>query len=369
MPRSRELVVIFSLLLLTFGVGFAKLTASTNADLDPELPLLTRHPEFLHAGIAACCLLLGWSTTLSGKMIDRLLNKQVVGLALAIGLGLLGLSLFVAIERWVTLGGLRFQASEPLKFAIPLLCGVSLARTSGKVKIREHPWLLLITAGVAAAIAIQDLGSAALVLGTLVMLLFAAGADWRWLPAGIITLGLFGGLYIGMEEYRIRRLGVWLAPWEQTNTNEGAQLTESLRAIHQGGLEGTGVGQGLRSQGYLPVDESDFVFAILAEETGVLGSALVLTTFAGLIFSLWRVAWQCPNPAARWFGVAVTITVAMQTAINVWVATGLLPTKGIALPFISRAGTGWILLAGAIMATLMASHPNHEPEPTLAADH
>ena len=181
--------MIFSLLLLTFGVGFAQLTASTNANPDSELPLLTRHPEFLHAGIAACCLLLGWSTTLSGKMIDRLLNKQVVGLALAIGLGLLGLSLFVANERWVTLGGLRFQASEPLKFAIPLLCGVSLARTSGKVRIREHPWLLLITAGVAAAIAIQDLGSAALVLGTLVMLLFAAGADWRWLPAGIITLG------------------------------------------------------------------------------------------------------------------------------------------------------------------------------------
>ena len=198
-------------------------------------------------------------------MVDRLLNKQVVGLVLAVGLGLLGLSLFVAKERWIALGGLRFQASEPLKFAIPLLCGVCLARTNGKVKIREHPFLLLITAGVAAAIAVHDLGSAALVLGTVVMLFFAAGADWKWLPAGVLTLGLFGGLYIGTEEYRIRRLDAWLAPWEQTNTNEGAQLTESLRAIHQGGLEGAGMGQGLRSQGYLAVDESDFVFAILAE--------------------------------------------------------------------------------------------------------
>ena len=361
-------MVIFSLLLLTFGVGLAQLTASTNASSNPEAPLLTRHPEFLHAGIAAFCLLLGWSTTLPTRVVDRLLNKKMVGMVLVAGLGLLGLSLFVANERWITLGGLRFQASEPLKFAIPLLCGVCLARTKGVVKIREHPLLLLITAGVAAAIAVHDLGSAALVLGTVVMLLFAAGADWKWLPAGVLTLGLFGGLYIGMEEYRIRRLDAWLAPWEQTNTNEGAQLTESLRAIHQGGLEGAGMGQGLRSQGYLAVDESDFVFAILAEETGVLGSALVLTTFAGLIFSLWRVAWQCPNPAARWFGVAIAITIAMQTAINVWVATGLLPTKGIALPFISRAGTGWILLAGAIMVALMASHPNHEPEPSLAAD-
>ncbi len=128
------------------------------------------------------------------------------------------------------------------------------------------------------------------------------------------------------------------------------------------------MGQGMRSQGYLPVDESDFVFAILAEETGIIGAALVLTTFAGLIFSLWRVAWQCPNPAARWFGVAITITLAMQTAINVWVATGLLPTKGIALPFISRSGTGWILLAGAIMVALMASHPNHEPDRPFTAD-
>ena len=361
-------MVIFSLLLLTFGVGLAQLTASTNAPSDGEASLLTRHPEFLHAGIAACCLLVGWSTTLSRRMVDRLLNKQVVGLLLVVGLGLLGLSLFVANERWITLGGVQFQASEPLKFAIPLLCGVCLARADGKVKIREHPFLLLITAGVAGAIAIHDLGSAALVLGTLIMLLFVAGADWRWLPAGIITLGLFGGLYIGMEEYRIRRLNVWLAPWGHTDKDEGAHLTESLRAIHQGGLEGAGMGQGLRSQGYLLVDESDFVFAILAEETGVLGTGLVLATFAGLIFSLWRVAWQCPNLAARWFGVAVTITVAMQTAINVWVATGLLPTKGIALPFISRAGTGWILLAGAIMVALMASHPNHEPEPPLAAD-
>ena len=368
MPRSRELVVFFSLLLLTFGVGLAQLTASTNTPPDLEAPLLTRHPEFLHAGIAALCLLLGWSTTLSTKMVDRLLNKQVVGFLLLLGTTLLGLSLFVAKERWINLGGLRFQASEPLKFAIPLLCGVCLARTKGTVKIREHPLLLLTTAGVAAAIAVHDLGSAALVLGTVVMLLFAAGANWKWLPAGILALGLFGGLYIGMEEYRIRRLDAWLAPWEQTNTNEGAQLTESLRAIHQGGLEGAGMGQGLRSQGYLAVDESDFVFAILAEELGVVGSALVLTTFAGLILSLWQVAWQCPNPAARWFGVAITITIAMQTAINVWVATGLLPTKGIALPFVSRAGTGWILLAGAIMVALMASNPNHSPKPTLAAD-
>ena len=361
-------MVIFSLLLLTFGVGLAQLTASTNASSDLEAPLLTRHPEFLHAGIAALCLLLGWSTTLSTKVVDRLLTPKLVGFLLLVGLAFLAQSLFLEQTRWITIGGLKFQASEPLKFAIPLLCGVCLARTEGTVKIREHPLVLLTTAVVAAAIAVHDLGSAALVLGTTVMLLFAAGADWKWVPAGVLTLGLFGGLYIGMEEYRIRRVGAWLAPWKQMDTNEGAQLTESLRAIHQGGLEGTGMGQGLRSQGYLAVDESDFVFAILAEETGVIGAALVLTTFAGLIFSLWRVAWQCPNPAARWFGVAITITIAMQTAINVWVATGLLPTKGIALPFVSRSGTGWILLAGAIMVALMASHPNHEPEPPLAAD-
>ena len=369
MPRSRELVVIFSLLLLTFGLGLAQLTASTNASSDSEAPFLTRHPEFLHAGIASCCLLLGWSITLSKRVVDRLLNKKVASVALVFGLGLLGLSLFVAQKRWVTLGGLQFQASEPLKFAIPLLCGVCLAPIKESAKIREHPLLLLITVGVAAAIGIQDLGTAALILGTVVMLLIAAGADWRWLPAGFLTLGLFGGFYIGIEEYRVRRMEVWLAPWKHLDRDEGAHLTESLRAIHQGGLEGTGVGQGFRSQGYLKVDESDFVFAILAEETGVLGSTLVLTTFAGLIFSLWRVAWQCPNPSARWFGVAVTITIAMQTAINVWVATGLLPTKGIALPFISRSGTGWILLAVAIMVALMASNPNHEHEPTLAADH
>ena len=163
--------------------------------------------------------------------------------------------------------------------------GVSLARTNGKVKIREHPFLLLITAGVAAAIAVHDLGSAALVLGTLVMLLFAAGADWRWLPAGIITLGLFGGLYIGMEEYRIRRLDAWLAPWEQTNTNEAPNSRKVSGRFTKEDWKAAGMGQGLRSQGYLAVDESDFVFAILAEETGVLGTALVLTTFAGLIFS------------------------------------------------------------------------------------
>ncbi|MEC7196591.1 MAG: hypothetical protein VXW23_06370, partial [Planctomycetota bacterium] len=69
MPRSRELVVIFSLLLLTFGVGLAQLTASTNASSNPEAPLLTRHPEFLHAGIAAFCLLLGWSTTLPTRVV------------------------------------------------------------------------------------------------------------------------------------------------------------------------------------------------------------------------------------------------------------------------------------------------------------
>lgn len=368
MPRSRELVVIFSLLLLTFGIGLAQLTASTNAQGGLEDPFLTRHPEFLHAGLAALFLLLGWSTTLSSRVVDRLMRKEVVVILLLIGVAFLAQSLFLEKQRWINLFGLRFQASEPLKFAVPLLCGICLAQTKGVVKIQNHPLFLLTTGAIAAAIAVHDLGSAALILGTAVMVLFFAGANWRWLPAGVLALGLFGTLYISMEEYRIRRLDAWLAPWEQTNTNEGAQLTESLRAIHHGGLEGTGVGQGLRSQGYLAVDESDFVFAILAEETGIFGTALVLTTFAGLILSLWRVAWQCPNPAARWFGVAITITIAMQTAINVWVATGLLPTKGIALPFLSRAGTGWILLAAAIMVALMASDPNHDPNQPRAVE-
>ena len=117
MPRSRELVVIFSLLLLTFGVRFAQLTANTNAPSDADAPFLRRHPEFLHAGIAAFCLLLGWSTTLSSRVVDRLLSQKVAWFLLLIGLVFLAQSLFLEQTRWISIGGLKFQASEPLKLS------------------------------------------------------------------------------------------------------------------------------------------------------------------------------------------------------------------------------------------------------------
>lgn len=264
-----------------------------------------------------------------------------------------------ASNRWIELAGIRFQASELLKWTFPLFLAWWVTRSSTHI---TRFWtglapLLALTAVVGATIAVEDLGTAFLVTSVAVVLLFAAGGRLLHflLLAPLGLLGLIAGILA--EPYRVQRLVTFLDPFADPE-HSGWHIIQSLRAIAGGGILGRGLGAG-EQKFDLVSDTTDFIFSIICEELGLVGAGLVVIAFAGLLwcgFSIIARDPDGPSDAAasrsldgqaflRLFGLGILLTLGFQALFNLMVTTALVPTKGIALPLISRGGTGWILTA------------------------
>jgi cell division protein FtsW len=146
------------------------------------------------------------------------------------------------------------------------------------------------------------------------------------------------------SEYRVKRIMAFVDPYADPQ-GIGYHTIQSLVAVAGGEGFGRGLGHGLQKFGYLPEDRTDFLFAIICEELGIAGAALVITLFLTLLFASLAVAARERSPLLRLFTLGVIATVCLQAIINLAVVTGLAPTKGIALPLLSSGGTGWILTA------------------------
>jgi cell division protein FtsW len=217
---------------------------------------------------------------------------------------------------------------------------------------------LVLSAIVCALIAKEDLGTAVLVMIVCVAMLVAAGGRIRQVVA-LMPLGIaaFAGLVV-LEPYRMRRIAAFLEPYADAG-DTGYQVIQSMGAITGGGLSGRGLGHSLQKFDYLPFDHTDFIFAIICEELGVFGAALLMLILAGVVLAGLSIITGRSSPAgadaelaehavppfSRLLGFGIILTFGLQAAINIAVVTGLAPTKGIALPLVSQGGTGWILTA------------------------
>jgi cell division protein FtsW len=217
---------------------------------------------------------------------------------------------------------------------------------------------LILSGLICGLIAKEDLGTAVLIMFVTVMMLLVAGARW-WHVLGLLPVGLvaFVGLVL-VEPYRVRRIMAFLDPFADAQ-DSGYQLVQSLGSIVTGGVSGVGFGNSLQKNGYLPETQTDFIFAIICEELGTFGAAMLIALFAGLVLIGAQIITGRSTPAAmvpdvaaravprfsRILGFGIVLTFGLQAAINLAVVTGLAPTKGIALPLVSRGGTGWILTA------------------------
>ena len=263
-------------------------------------------------------------------------------------------------QRWIRIGPLQFQPSELAKWGLPFIVAWHCVRHAPSMK-RFTTGLLppLVLAGfICGLIAIEDLGTAVLIMTVTILMLLVAGARW-WHVLGLLPLGViaFAGLVL-VEPYRVRRIMAFLDPFADAQ-DSGYQLVQSLGSIVTGGVSGVGFGNSLQKNGYLPETQTDFIFAIICEELGAFGAAMVIGLFAGLIVVGAQIISGRSTPAARVpevsaravprfsriLGFGIVLTFGLQVAINLSVVTGLAPTKGIALPLVSRGGTGWILTA------------------------
>ena len=277
-------------------------------------------------------------------MLLALLPVMMLTLHPAIGSSLYGAS------RWIDLGPITLQ---PAEFAKLLMVAAAAAILSRPWKDLTRPRdvflplgpLVLVVAGL--VLLQRDLGTTLIICGSVFLILFTAGVRlgslvWTGLGAVAVT-----AWFIFKTEYRRTRfLEAWLN-WELDPSGAGWQLRQGLIALGSGGWLGVGLGNSRQKWDYLPNAHSDFVFAVLGEELGLIGAMAVLSLFGILLFAGVRIAMNAQDPFGRLLAAGITGWIGLQTIVNLGAVTGLLPITGVPLPFLSFGGTALVVtLAG-----------------------
>jgi cell division protein FtsW len=284
--------------------------------------------------------------------------------ALVVTLVLLALVLIPGIgstaggaRRWIRLPGFSLQPGELAKVSLVLYLAYSLAKKREKVKsfsIGFLPHCLLTGAMAGLVLAQPDFGSAVAMAFLLFALLFAAGTKIGYL-VGSITLALPVAYHlVASSPYRMKRVLAFLDPWTHRN-DIGYQVAESLMTIGSGGVTGLGLGDGRQKLFYLPEAHTDFIFSIIGEELGLVGVGAVILLYAVVIWRGMRTSLNATEPFGAYLALGLTSMLGFQAVVNMAVAMGLLPTKGLTLPFISYGGTSMVICLAATGVLLSIS--------------
>lgn len=246
--------------------------------------------------------------------------------------------------RWLNLAGFLFQPSELIKitFVAYLAAFLSKKRIGHPSFVPLYGPLLIITAIIGLILLKQpDFGLTVTLCTTMAIMLFAANFHIRFLMYTVsaaipIVIGL-----IWCQPYRMRRILTFLDPWKDPQ-GAGFQLIQSLIAIGSGGICGVGIGHSKQKFFYLPMQHTDFIFSIIAEETGFIGSIIIINLYLVLLWSGIRIAKRLSDPFCQLFSFGTVVLINLQALINIGVATAFLPTKGTGLPLISYGNTSLI---------------------------
>jgi cell division protein FtsW len=262
-------------------------------------------------------------------------------------------------QRWIRLPGFSLQPAEVAKFAWVVYLAYSLAKKREKVatfSVGFLPHLALCGLLVGLCMMQPDFGSSVLLVFLLFTLLFAAGAKLSYLVGSVLLALPLGYAAIATSPYRMKRILAFLDPWAHRH-DVGYQVTESLMSIGSGGITGLGLGDGRQKLYFLPEAHTDFIFAIIGEELGLIGVTLLVALYALVIWRGIRISLAAPETFGTYLGLGLTSIVAFQATVNMCVALGLMPTKGLTLPFVSYGGSSLVVLMGAagVLLSLSAS--------------
>ncbi len=255
--------------------------------------------------------------------------------------------------RWIQIGGLSFQIAELIKFTLIVWVASFLVERlksgeMGDFKKTLRPLIIIVTlVGVIVAILESDLGSTAVMLAIMGVMAFVAGLPLKRvvLILAIVTIGTI--LAISSTPYRRDRVSTFLNPTSDCQ-DSGYQACQALIAVGSGGVIGLGLGNSVQAYGYLPEAANDSIFAVYAEKFGFLGVSIVLGLYIALFSRLRRIIERTADPFSRLFVIGFLAWVSTQTIINVGAMIGVLPLKGITLPFISYGGTSILFIMAAL---------------------
>ena len=249
------------------------------------------------------------------------------------------------VHRWIVMGPIQIQPSEIGKLALVLFLAYLMARKEARVNdvVGTIIPCAVVVGQLALLVYLQpDLGTAAIYILLAIVLLFLAGLRWRYLAFGGGACALAIGVMILQAPYRVRRVLAFLNP-EDDPLGAGFQVRQSILAVASGGLHGQGVGESRQKLFFLPEPHTDFVFSVISEELGLIGAAAVIAAF-GVLF--WRgvvAAVGAPDRGGYYLGMGITIWLVAQAMMNMAVTLGLMPTKGIPLPFLSYGGSSLVV--------------------------
>jgi cell division protein FtsW len=339
--------VVLSCILALLAIGVAMVysagaiyAADVHGD---EMYYIRRHAVFALIGLAALAVTASipyqrwrpWTYPVLALVTVLLILVLVPGIGVTMG----------GASRWLPLGPIFLQPSEVAKLAVLLYLAYSLEKKQshiGMFSVGILPHLLFVGAVLALILVEPDFGTTMTLAAILFLMMFIAGVKVRHL-AGLLAVGLpVSWLILTGAEYRRVRLVAFMDPWAH-QADSGFQLIQSWLAFRAGGVLGAGMGESSQKLFFLPAAHTDFIFAVIGEEFGLLGSALVIGLFGLFVFRASRCCQGAPDGFGRLLGVGLTFMVGLQAAVNMAVVTGLLPTKGLTLPLVSYGGSSLVL--------------------------
>lgn len=369
MLRSGHVIAIATLCLLCMGAVMVKSAEmSVRSDAAVTFASVVTSPSAIHMLVALACM-----TVCALLPVERLMPLSAMGSPIGLPVhritvlataALVGMLLLVYIpglgrevngaNRWVRVPVFgSAQPSEFAKWGLVLLLALHLAWQGERIRRLPRLLVSLLPIALLAGLVIkEDLGTGVLMLAVAGAMIVAAGARiWHLLlfvPFAIAGLGVA----LVTSPYRVQRLLTFLDPYQDPQ-GSGYHMIQSMVTVAGGEGFGRGLGFGLQKFGYLPEQRTDFLFAVICEELGIVGAALVLSLYLMLLWSGLSILRRLPRrtaegAAARLLALGVLLTISLQAAINIAVVTGVAPTKGIALPLLSAGGTGWILTASCL---------------------
>lgn len=359
-PQPDPVILLLGSLLLLGGLvvlASASITTSDNATGDP----------FYYVRRQALAAAVGGAAGFACLYIPMVFWRNIGPLLLLVAMLLLAAVLVPGVghevngsTRWLRIGFMNVQVSEPARLCLTLYLAGYLVRRNKSLREQFTGFLrpmLLLSLACGLLLAEPDFGAAIVLLATALAMLFVAGARLRdfcfFFGTAIVAMGALAFT----SPYRLQRLTGFLDPWSDP-FDSGFQLTQSLIAIGRGEWLGVGLGSSVQKLFYLPEAHTDFVFAVFAEEFGLLGAAALIVLFAALLWRIFRLGVRAAR-ADRFFeaylAVGIGTWLALQAFINIGVNMGLLPTKGLTLPLVSY-GRSSLIVALASLGLLLRIH-------------
>ncbi len=272
-----------------------------------------------------------------------------IGLLLVLKFSGLGITAGGA-QRWIRVAGFSFQPAEFAKFALIVYLSDSMSRKGEKLKdfyIGFVPHLMVLGVLCFLVMLQPDFGSAVILFAIAWIMMFIGGVRIKHLAVALLPV-LPAIYFVGITaEYRLKRIISFLDPWKY-HTNEGYQIVHSLMAFGTGGIWGTGIGRGYQKLFYLPEPHTDFIISVIGEELGLVGVIIILALFSVVIWRGIIIAKKVKDPFGAYLATGITVMIALGVCVNIMVATGMLPTKGLTLPLLSYGGTSLLINMAAI---------------------